>query len=86
MIFIPRTRFCLRCLLLMLGFAAPARQVPAQQVLLEAEQFTTTGGWDVDQQCMDQMGISERLSYYQKQNRLIGFRVRSPQENEEIKT
>ncbi len=36
--------------------AAMALSTRAQNVLLEAEQFANTGGWDVDQQFMDQMG------------------------------
>ena len=60
----PRTRFSIRCLLLMLGLAAPVRQTPALQVLLEAEQFAATGGWDVDQQCMDQMPGDEFIATY----------------------
>jgi hypothetical protein len=35
----------------------------AQQVLLEAEQFTDIGGWDVDQQSMDQMGSPYLLAH-----------------------
>ena len=39
-------------LLACLALLTPA--APAQHVLLEAEQFADTGGWDVDQQSMDQ--------------------------------
>ncbi len=35
----------------------------AQNVLIEAEQFANTGGWDVDQQLMDQMGSSYLLAH-----------------------
>ena len=35
----------------------------AQDVLLEAEQFADTGGWDVDQQSMDQMGSPYLLAH-----------------------
>lgn len=35
----------------------------AQQVFLEAEQFTQTGGWDVDQQFMELMGSSYLLAH-----------------------
>ena len=35
----------------------------AQNVLLEAEMFAETGGWDVDQQFMEQMGSSYLLAH-----------------------
>lgn len=35
----------------------------AQHVLLEAEQFADTGGWDLDQQFMEQMGSSYLLAH-----------------------
>ena len=35
----------------------------AQQLLLEAEQFADTGGWEVDQQFMDQMGSPFLLAH-----------------------
>lgn len=35
----------------------------AQNVLLEAEQFADTGGWDVDQQFMEQIGSSYLLAH-----------------------
>ena len=35
----------------------------AQNVLLEAEQFADTGGWDLDQQSMDQMGSPYLLAH-----------------------
>jgi len=35
----------------------------AQNVLLEAEQFDDTGGWDVDQQFMEQIGSSYLLAH-----------------------
>jgi hypothetical protein len=37
--------------------------VRAQHVLMEAEQFAELGGWDVDQQFMDQMGSSYLLAH-----------------------
>ena len=37
--------------------------LPAQQVLLEAEQFASLGGWDVDQQSMDQIGSPYLLAH-----------------------
>jgi putative heme-binding domain-containing protein len=40
-----------------------AATLPAQHVLLEAEQFAQTGGWDVDQQFMEQMGSSYLLAH-----------------------
>jgi hypothetical protein len=43
-----------------LAAAVPLR---AQQVLLEAEQFARCGGWDVDQQSMDQMGSPYLLAH-----------------------
>jgi len=42
---------------------ASAAHVRAQQVLLEAEQFADTGGWDVDQQFMDEMGSPFLLAH-----------------------
>src|SRR5687768_18456811 len=42
------------------AFAASAH---AQHVLLEAEQFADTGGWDLDQQFMEQMGSSYLLAH-----------------------
>ena len=44
-------------------FAAQILGSAAQQVLLEAEQFADTGGWDVDQQFMDQMGSPVLLAH-----------------------
>ncbi len=38
-------------------------QAQAQQVLLEAEQFASLGGWDLDQQSMDQMGSPYLLAH-----------------------
>jgi hypothetical protein len=35
----------------------------AQSVLIEAEQFATLGGWDLDQQAMDQMGSPYLLAH-----------------------
>ncbi len=43
--------------------AAFAIRAHAQRVLIEAEQFANTGGWDVDQQFMDQMGSSYLLAH-----------------------
>lgn len=43
--------------------AAFSIRAHAQHVLIEAEQFTDTGGWDVDQQFMDQMGSSYLLAH-----------------------
>src|ERR1035441_4836057 len=40
-----------------------ALSVRAQHVLLEAEQFADTGGWDVDQQFMDKMGSPVLLAH-----------------------
>ena len=40
-------------LLLLACLAMLTPTAPAQHVLLEAEQFADTGGWDVDQQSMD---------------------------------
>ena len=48
------------CASLLLSFAVPA---PARPVLVEAEQFASTGGWDVDQQFMDRMGSSCLLAH-----------------------
>ena len=48
-------------LLACLALLTPA--APAQHVLLEAEQFADTGGWDVDQQSMDQMGSPYLLAH-----------------------
>jgi hypothetical protein len=44
-------------------FALAALSARAQEVLLEAEQFTDTGGWDLDQQSMDQMGSPYLLAH-----------------------
>lgn len=35
----------------------------AQQILVEAEQFASLGGWDLDQQAMDQMGSPYLLAH-----------------------
>lgn len=35
----------------------------AQHVLFKAEQFADTGGWDLDQQFMEQMGSSYLLAH-----------------------
>ena len=47
-------------LVAVLALALPAR---AQNVLVEAEQFADTGGWDLDQQSMDQMGSPYLLAH-----------------------
>ncbi len=44
----------------LLALALPAR---GQHLLLEAEQFSDTGGWDLDQQSMDQMGSPYLLAH-----------------------
>ena len=44
-------------------FAALTLVPRAQQVLLEAEQFADTGGWDLDQQSMDLMGSPYLLAH-----------------------
>jgi len=51
-----------RLLSLALMLAAPT-SVFAQHVLLEAEQFASLGGWDLDQQAMDQMGSPYLLAH-----------------------
>jgi hypothetical protein len=43
-----------------LGWAAESR---GQNVLVEAEQFADLGGWDIDQQSMDQMGSPYLLAH-----------------------
>ena len=50
-------------LLLMISAALGARPAVAQEVLLEAEQFASLGGWDLDQQSMDQMGSPYLLAH-----------------------
>lgn len=44
-------------------FVAQTFMAHAQLVFLEAEQFSETGGWDVDQQFMEQMGSSYLLAH-----------------------
>ncbi len=44
-----------------LGDTAPAKG--ANLLFLEAEQFADTGGWDTDQQSMDQMGSPYLLAH-----------------------
>ena len=57
----PRFPFsCLASAILVLLAAPPA---PAQHVLVEAEQFAQPGGWDVDQQAMEQMGSPYLLAH-----------------------
>jgi hypothetical protein len=53
----------MRRLALLLAACSLLTVTHAQQVLLEAEQFTRTGGWDVDQQFMEQMGSSYLLAH-----------------------
>src|SRR5277367_1979014 len=43
------------------GYTSPAKG--ANLVLLEAVQFADTGGWDTDQQSMDQMGSAYLLAH-----------------------
>jgi hypothetical protein len=40
-----------------------AATVHAQNVFLEAEQFAEAGGWDLDQQSMEQMGAPYLLAH-----------------------
>ncbi len=47
----------------LLGFAMSACAACGQQVLVEAEQFADPGGWDLDQQSMDQMGSPYLLAH-----------------------
>ena len=49
--------------LLLLTLAAISLRAPAQQVLIEAENFANTGGWDIDQQFMDIMGSPFLLAH-----------------------
>ena len=46
-----------------LAIAAKAFSAAAENIFLEAEQFTNTGGWAVDQQFMDQMGSPYLLAH-----------------------
>ena len=48
--------------MILMGVAVPLT-AQAQQVLLEAEQFASLGGWDLDQQSMDQMGSPYLLAH-----------------------
>lgn len=48
---------------LLVAFLVTLAPAHAQQVLLEAEQFATLGGWDLDQQSMDQMGSPYLLAH-----------------------
>ena len=50
-------------LLLLISAGLGARTAAAQEVLLEAEQFASLGGWDLDQQSMDQMGSPYLLAH-----------------------
>ena len=50
-------------LIILVAFLAAPLHAQAQQVLLEAEQFATLGGWDLDQQSMDQMGSPYLLAH-----------------------
>ncbi len=45
------------------GLAMAAAPPPAGMVFIEAEQFADTGGWDLDQQSMDQMGSPYLLAH-----------------------
>ena len=61
-------RRALYCILLLVVCLIPALHVWAgsaagQNILLEAEQFTDLGGWDLDQQSMDQMGSPYLLAH-----------------------
>jgi len=55
--------FLMRCGFLLFGLMLLIPAANAQQVLVEAEQFNNTGGWDVDQQFIDQMGSSYLLAH-----------------------
>lgn len=55
--------FFMRCGFLLFGLMLLIPAATAQQVLVEAEQFNDTGGWDVDQQFIDQMGSSYLLAH-----------------------
>jgi hypothetical protein len=48
---------------MLVGLVLTALSAPGQQVLLEAEQFADLGGWDLDQQTMDQMGSPYLLAH-----------------------
>jgi len=48
---------------LLLAMLAVPITAHAQQVLVEAEQFASLGGWDLDQQSMDQMGSPYLLAH-----------------------
>lgn len=53
----------MKILPLFLSFILPAFSAAGAHVFLEAEQFADTGGWDVDQQSMDQMGSPYLLAH-----------------------
>ncbi len=53
----------LRDLSLLLCLVACSTSASGEQVLIEAEQFTDSGGWDLDQQFMEQMGSSYLLAH-----------------------
>lgn len=53
----------MKLLPLLLSVALPAFSATGGHVLLEAEQFADTGGWDIDQQSMDQMGSPYLLAH-----------------------
>lgn len=50
-------------LVLLLSLASLATAAPGGHVFLEAEQFQDPGGWDLDQQSMDQMGSPYLLAH-----------------------
>lgn len=50
-------------LILPVCLAVLVTTVCAQHILVEAEQFANTGGWDVDQQFMEQMGSAYLLAH-----------------------
>ena len=52
-----------RLILVSAALAAFSLTAQGQHVLIEAEQFADTGGWDVDQQFMEQMGSPYLLAH-----------------------
>ena len=55
--------YCKPALTLALALFTSALTCPAQHVLLEAELFADLGGWDLDQQSMEQMGSPYLLAH-----------------------
>ena len=56
--------FSSKCLAgLLAGIVTLSTPASGQKVLLEAEQFADLGGWDLDQQSMDQMGSPYLLAH-----------------------